>query len=297
VVRRAARRGFTLIEVLVAIAILVVLVGLLLPAVQKAREAAARTRCQNNLKQIGIALHAFHDVRGGFPAAKQDGPNVPSHSWTPFVLPYLELAAVADQYRFDHDWNDPATNDADPGGPNQAELVVFICPSAPAARRGNRGRGVLDYPAINQVVRPNRYLTVQPHADPTFVGVLGYNVRRRMDQIKDGASNTLLVAESAGRTQAWQMGFQCAGIGTNGGWANPSTEIKVGGFDPANPLSPIGPCGVNCTNNNEVYGFHPAGANVVFADGSVRILRARMDVNLVVALTTRCGGETIHPDL
>jgi prepilin-type N-terminal cleavage/methylation domain-containing protein/prepilin-type processing-associated H-X9-DG protein len=297
VVGPVARRGFTLIEVLVVIAIAVILIGLLLPAVQKAREAAARVRCQNHLKQIGLALHAFHDARGGFPPAKQDGPGVPTHSWTPFVLPYLEHTGLADRYRFDRDWNDSLTNDADPGGPNQVELTVFLCPSAPEGRRGNRHRGVLDYPAINQAARPNPYLTRQPPADPTFPGVLGYNVRRRMEQIKDGASNTLLVAESSGRTQTWQMGFQCAGTGTTGGWANPNTEVVVGGFDPHNPLAPTGPCGVNCTNKNEVYGFHPTGANVVFADGSVRILRAKTDVNVVVALTTRCGGETVQPDL
>jgi prepilin-type N-terminal cleavage/methylation domain-containing protein/prepilin-type processing-associated H-X9-DG protein len=296
VVRPTARFGFTLIEVLVVIAILVVLAGLLLPAVQKAREAASRTQCQNNLKQLGLALHQFHDTRGGFPAALQDGPRVATQAWTPHVLPYIEQSGLAERYRLDKDWNDAATNDGD-GGANQVEVTTFLCPSAPPQRQGRqRNRAVIDYPAINEVLWPNPHLTLPPVCDPTYVGVLGHNVRRRAADVRDGTSNTLLLAESAGRPQVYQLGALCGSGGLVAGWANPDTQIVVSGFDTQYPLSPTGACGVNCTNRDEVYAFHQAGANVLFADGSVRILRAKLDVNVLAALTTRSGGEAVTPD-
>ena len=91
--------------------------------------------------------------------------------------------------------------------------------------------------------------------------------------------------------QLWQMGKEVAASGPSGAWANPGTTIAVSGFNPATGAVP-GPCGVNCTNNNEIYGFHPAGANVLFADGSVRLLKAGTDINIVIALMTRALGRS-----
>src|SRR5262249_13789245 len=117
---KCPRRGFTLIELLVVIAIIAVLIGLLLPAVQKVREAAARIKCQNNLKQLALGLQNFHDANAAFPPARQDIPTI--HSWTVFVLPFIEQDNLFKRYRFDLDWDDAATNDKNPGGVNQTEL-------------------------------------------------------------------------------------------------------------------------------------------------------------------------------
>jgi prepilin-type processing-associated H-X9-DG protein/prepilin-type N-terminal cleavage/methylation domain-containing protein len=291
------RTAFTLIELLVVIAIIAVLIGLLLPAVQKVREAANRMKCSNNLKQLGLGLHMHHDTYGGFPAALQDGTNVPVHGWTPFILPFIEQEALFKQYRTDLSWDDPNTNDANPGGVAQVQLAIVLCPSAPAGRvSATRNRAILDYPAITQLTRPNPFATSVPPSDSTYIGVLGHNVQRRIADILDGTSNTLLLSESAGRNQKWQMGQLISLTGTTGAWTNPSTQIVVSGFDIPTKTSP-GACAVNCTNANEVYAFHPGGANMLFCDGSVRLLKATTSIDLLIALTTRAIGEVIPADL
>src|SRR6476661_8060061 len=122
---RSLRRGFTLIELLVVIAIIAVLVALLLPAVQQAREAARRSQCKNNLKQIGLALHNYHDVNGCFPPAYiADENGKPMHSWRVLILPYLDQAALHTEYNFSEPWD----------GPNNSRLLarrpaVYACPS------------------------------------------------------------------------------------------------------------------------------------------------------------------------
>src|SRR4051812_21952005 len=123
-----ARRAFTLIELLVVIAIIAILIGLLLPAVQKVREAAARAKCLNNLKQLGIGLHAYHDALNGFPTA---GDTSTQLSWHVYVLPYIEQDPLFKQFSMASGSYD-AVGKNDPNG--QVRVPIYLSPSSPIAQ-------------------------------------------------------------------------------------------------------------------------------------------------------------------
>jgi prepilin-type N-terminal cleavage/methylation domain-containing protein/prepilin-type processing-associated H-X9-DG protein len=318
-------RGFTLVELLVVIAIIGVLVALLLPAVQSAREAARRMQCTNNLKQLGIALHNFHDTNQRFPAAfeeLQTSPNITGNSpwgcsWTARILPYIEQQAVYQIYRFDRDWQDTTTNAVAQTGPICTKIKTFMCPSAPAqnTRPVNSGRGNTDYAATTEREYPNPFLNAAAasavsQSDPNFIGVLGHDkllsinplamspANHRMASITDGTSNTFMVAECAGRNTYWWMGKRQPNTVSNGPWAAHAARLQIGGCDPTNPSYPTnnnvaGPRAVNCINSKEIYAFHPSGANVAMADGSCRMVSSNLDLNLAYALLTRERGEQI----
>jgi prepilin-type processing-associated H-X9-DG protein len=151
-------------------------------------------------------------------------------------------------------------------------------------------------------------------SDPNYIGVLGHNVlvsksplavrpaNRRMAMITDGTSNTFLLAECAGRNTYWWMGKRQATTIAAGPWAHPDARLKIGGCVPTDLNYPInnnnvaGPRGINCINKKEIYAFHPSGANVVMADGSVHHVPANLDLNVVYALLTRDRGENTPTD-
>ena len=287
--RRSA--GFTLIELLVVIAIIGILIALLLPAVQKVREAANRMKCQNNLRQIGIALHSYHDAFGSLPPCKVTGAGAPHHNWVPRVFPYLELDNLAKLYHWDVNWDNELNDSLDlsinPNQINQQVVKVLQCPSAPGGRHGANQRGINDYPAINTADNLGILIEVNvPANHPMRSGV-------RLTDITDGSSSTIMVAEDGGRNQHWVSGRFVSSSGSGeGAWANPSNEIKPEGADPITGARP-GLCPMNCTNESEVYSFHTGGANCLFGDGSVHFLRANLSLPLLTALVTRAGGEVI----
>ena len=289
--------AFTLIELLVVIAIIAILIGLLVPAVQKVREAAARTQCQNNLKQLGVALHNYHDSNNAFPPSQQTTPT--THCWLALILPYIELNNVYQMINFTVDWdvapNDSATQSA--AVPAQYQPAIYLCPSAPSGRVGSNFRAVTDYSSTSELTRPNAfyvgtYVSSIPPSDPTWIGILGNNVKRRVTDIVDGSSNTILVAECAGRNQGWEMGKLQGSLGETGAWANPGNVITISGFDPVTGTTP-GPVAVNGCNSQNVYAFHTGGANALFGDGSVQFLSTSTSIDTLYSLVTRSSGEVV----
>jgi prepilin-type N-terminal cleavage/methylation domain-containing protein/prepilin-type processing-associated H-X9-DG protein len=303
-----SRDAFTLIELLVVIAIIAILIALLVPAVQKVREAAARLQCQNNMKQLGLALHNFENTNRGFPMAPynpsfawiKNKPYAVPHGWTVQILPYLEQENIRSAYNFNAAWDSAANA-------NIISTVVpnFACPSVPGYTDGTargipNGRAPLDYIAFFSVDTANTYVKPLPPADQTGQGIMGRGVNRRITEITDGTSNTLLLVEDGGRNQVWINGKQYPAAPGNpltagGAWANCCLGGSVNwfyGFDLATN-NYYGPCAVNCVNASQIYSFHSGGANVLMGDGSVHFLHDTANINTVVSLLTRSGGEII----
>ncbi len=157
--------------------------------------------------------------------------------------------------------------------------------------RGGQG-GCTDYAPVWGV---NPALAARGLIDPPgdYDGVMTVGALTRLTDITDGTSNTLLVAEDAGRPKLWLAGRQApAGIAPGGAWASNANRVIVAGAS-ADGATLLGPCAINCTNNDQPYSFHPGGAHFVFADGSVHFLPAGVGVRVLAALATRAGGEVV----
>jgi prepilin-type N-terminal cleavage/methylation domain-containing protein/prepilin-type processing-associated H-X9-DG protein len=296
------RSGFTLIELLVVIAIIAVLIGLLLPAVQKVRSSAARIQCGNNLHQIAVAALNFEAENGGLPPRCQVYD--PYRGWGVFLLPYLEQDTMARKYRMDLSFYDPA-NSAMVSLP----LKMFTCPATPYAGRtvglvdvnGNPTGAVGaegDYFAPNSVDAfwwpADRYALA---SDEVEAPAMAHTTLRKMAAITDGTSNTLLVSELSGRPDHWVLGRKQPDNSTLrfpiwwGPWASYNCCIYKTWSDDG--LTPGGLCTINCNNAWGIYSFHTQGANAVFVDGSVHFLRVGLDRDVFAGLVTRAGGEVV----
>ncbi len=220
------QRGFTLIELLVVIAIIGILVGLLLPAVQSVREAARRTQCLNNMRQLGIALHNYEGAHKTFPAARTAHPDgsktktIPAartnggsgqksqfQSWPTLILPYIEQSNVADIYDYKAPWYEVVNAAA-----IAVQQPVFLCPSAPSDARFDNyhviNAAAGDYGSLNEI-RTNVYINeMNPPINPAppisaRLGALTSYMNTKVRDITDGTSNTIFLAEAAGQPDAW----------------------------------------------------------------------------------------------
>lgn len=295
------RRGFTLVELLVVIAIIGVLIGLLLPAVQQAREAARRMQCTNNLKQLALATHNYADSFLGFQPSllsfEVSGTLYQHGAMTP-ILSYLEQGNLDelfdDRLGFASLENQEAVN---------TQLDVMLCPSAPG---GNRVvAGTWEKVGGDWTFYDDRTFAAGDYATPSFyrednttttqwVGAMTWGKHTPLSNITDGLSNTMLYYELAGLPELFDGNTkvgqsESADHGAWGTYANP--RILSWTYDGS---TQGGPCVLNCTNDwNGAYAFHPGGMNVAVCDGSVRFVAETLNKSVIRRLVCREDGEVL----
>ena len=296
------RHGFTLIELLVVIAIIAILIGLLLPAVQKVREAAARMKCSNNMKQWGLAMHSYHDTIGRLPWG---GNWTPRTSWVSPLWPYIEQTALAGQYNYNVGFFQPPN-----GGPTNsttnlvcAQVPAYLCPSdrgGPAYWKGDpfyraRGNYAVNWgnatdpgPALGTGAAPFSY--TNGSSTPRSVTLVG---------ITDGTSNTLLMSE---RLMAPDDKFDIRGdiINNDRGCFNfmtintPNTSVpdRLVFWSPT--ADPVAMPSVSSSRAaNAARSRHTGGVNAALGDGSVRFFANSTALVTWQAMGTMDGGEVI----
>ena len=315
-----SRCGFTLIELLVVIVVIGVLVGLLLPAVQKVRESANRTRCANNLKQLALAAHQHHDVRGAFPNGVHPVDGMPgalyanATDWTVELLPYFEQDNLYRRW----DYRDHRNNVAGGTNATTAQVIqILVCPSDALASEPLEDFGNLPPPYDGQYgwaygfygkssYYGNAGTRSFPAGQITQDGIFFPDSRIRLAEVSDGTSNTFLFGERSHRDVEYdhitrtslpvfyplsRIGMWGALHQTGGGSV---VHHLLSAYVPIN--YPMPPTGGAAEVNDRPCAFgsgHPGGANFAFVDGSVRFVSDQTDLATLQALSTRAGGEAV----
>jgi prepilin-type N-terminal cleavage/methylation domain-containing protein/prepilin-type processing-associated H-X9-DG protein len=295
------RSAFTLIELLVVIAIIAILIALLVPAVQKVREAAARAQCTNNLKQIGLALHGFHDRNKGLPPGYYDTalwPNNdagPGWGWASFILADLEQGSLQNQVTQNLNLN-VGSNTAPVPALRAQVLAIFLCPADVNLPTFT----VSDGGARSWIMAQSSYVAcngndgVDDNSTPPHTGAFVRAPKGfRFAEIADGLSNTFFVGERCTTMSiaAW------AGVPLN---AMVPSVRSPGDYSGGSALV-LGHCGPHLPNDSIVTdadamsSAHTAGVNFLFGDGSVRMIFNSITQASYDALATRAGNEVIGP--
>lgn len=306
----SSRSGLTLTDLIAAMGAVGLLVCLVAPAVLRAREAERATRCVDRLRSIGLACLEFARVENGSLPSNRRAPYA---GWNTQILPWVGEKKLFEQYDASREWWDAAANRK----VGEQRIKTFLCPAAPHGDRwvqlsdpdGNEFRAApTDYVASagayhhdNAVEKLYRGALASPGR---YYGGSGVKASSsvRLSEITDGRSSTILVVEMADKPHIWRAGKQIdkdekpaarmlvPGFGF-GQWVAPNWN-HIRSHDSQGEKS-FGECAVNCSNAGGIYGFHAEGANVVFADGSVRMLKAGLAEEIMVALVSIADGEIL----
>jgi prepilin-type N-terminal cleavage/methylation domain-containing protein len=302
---RFSRRAFTLVELLVVIAIIGVLVGLLLPAVQAAREAARRTQCVNNMKQMGLALHNHHDIKKKFPAGGKTWPGNAGLGFHVFILPYMEEQNL--YAKFDTT-SSSAANYVSTKNAAQAKMrpQEFICPSQPVvdALGSIDGSFQTHHYTGTMGAKGNKPGTTTPYGYTAGKGgapggfatngvMLPITLGEiNMAQITDGTSKTFLVGELSWGTPALPVPYRA----WTRGCGNPDTS-NYGCNSTKNVAYTINNVASVSSFNDIGFGsLHPGGANFLLGDASVRFITDTTSLDVVMSMASRGDGETVVAD-